>query len=89
MKRIAISISGKVQDVGFRYFVKSRADDLGLVGFVKNLRNGCVKVVAEGREESLKRLVDICNAGPPDSKVKRVRVRSQAAKNEFAGFEIN
>jgi acylphosphatase len=52
-KRIHVFFSGTVQGVGFRYTVREIAHELGVLGWVKNLRDGRVEVVAEGTEEIL------------------------------------
>ena len=56
MKRIHVIISGRVQGVFFRYNTNKVANKLGLKGFVRNLSDGCVEVVAEGSEDKLKEL---------------------------------
>ncbi|RJP31161.1 MAG: acylphosphatase [Candidatus Omnitrophota bacterium] len=63
-KRIHAFVSGRVQGVGFRYFVERRAQSLGLVGEVRNLGDGRVEVVAEGEEATLKELIAILQRGP-------------------------
>ncbi|GBD33363.1 MAG: hypothetical protein KatS3mg081_0449 [Gemmatimonadales bacterium] len=65
-------IYGLVQGVGFRWFVKRRADRLGLKGWVRNLPGGQVEVVAEGPEETLRELEEILKKGPPAARVDRV-----------------
>jgi acylphosphatase len=55
--RLTIWVEGRVQGVGFRWWVRSRALELGLTGFAENLADGRVKVVAEGREESCHELL--------------------------------
>jgi acylphosphatase len=62
-------ISGLVQGVGFRWYVKRRADRLGLKGWVKNLPTGQVEVVAEGPEEALRQLEEFLHKGPPAARV--------------------
>lgn len=65
-------ISGLVQGVGFRWYVKRRADQLGLTGWVKNLPNGQVEVVAEGPDDSLAAMEELLRKGPPAARVARV-----------------
>lgn len=65
-------ISGLVQGVGFRWYVKRRADRLGLKGWVKNLPTGQVEVVAEGPEEALRQLEEFLHKGPPAARVDSV-----------------
>lgn len=65
-------ISGLVQGVGFRWYVKRRADHLGLRGWVRNLPNGQVEVVAEGPHDSLAAMEELLHKGPPAARVTRV-----------------
>ena len=57
-KRIHVFYSGHVQGVGFRFTVRSIASESGLVGWVRNLRDGRVEVVCEGEEKKLKAFLD-------------------------------
>ncbi len=72
MHRVHLVIQGRVQGVGFRYFVLRRAEALGLTGWVANLSNGDVEVEAEGEEHSLRQLVQRCREGPSAARVDRV-----------------
>jgi acylphosphatase len=65
-------ISGLVQGVGFRWYVKRRADRLGLAGWVRNLPAGQVEVVAKGPEEILAEFQELLEKGPPAARVERV-----------------
>ena len=55
--RLTAWVSGRVQGVGFRWWVRSNALELGLVGFAENLADGRVKVVAEGAEDRCRELL--------------------------------
>ncbi|HDI75167.1 MAG TPA: acylphosphatase [Thermoprotei archaeon] len=88
MKRIHAYVKGIVQGVGFRYFVYRHAKTLGLTGYVRNLPDGRVEVVAEGSEESLRELVSLLWEGPVGSYVENVELEWSEAKNEFKDFKI-
>ena len=63
--RLTATVSGRVQGVGFRYFVRRRAEPLGLAGTATNLRNGDVEVVVEGPRSACEQLVAaMWNAAP-------------------------
>ena len=81
-------ISGIVQGVAFRYFARKRARELELTGWVKNLYNGKVEIVAEGEEWQLKKLVMDLQIGPPSATVTGVEVKEEEFKNEFDEFEV-
>ena len=60
MKTLKITITGTVQGVFFRTFIKEKADELGLKGFVRNLDDGRVEVVVEGRDENANKMIEVC-----------------------------
>lgn len=70
MKTVKIFISGIVQGVFFRKFLKDTADDLELKGFARNLDDGRVEVVVEGRDEKINEMIVKCKEGPKHSEVK-------------------
>jgi acylphosphatase len=72
MKAIHIVIHGRVQGVFFRKYTFEKANELGLKGMVRNLPNGDVEIIAEGKEEVLQEFVKWCYKGSPASKVERI-----------------
>ena len=70
--RAEITVSGRVQGVGFRMFVVREAERLGVVGSVSNQRDGTVTVDATGAPEEISALRTICGAGPGSARVDRV-----------------
>ena len=66
-------ISGRVQGVFFRSSTRAKAEELGLRGWARNLADGRVEVMAEGDEESLKKLLEWLHKGPPEAVVKDVK----------------
>ena len=88
MKRIHILISGMVQGVGFRYYAIAHARKLKVNGFVKNLDDGRVEVVAEGDSRMLEELEKLLRKGPYGSKVEDVKVLTEQYKNEFKDFDV-
>lgn len=69
IKSISILLFGRVQQVGFRYFVFNLAAELGIVGFVKNQPDGSVYVEAEGESHIIEVFIAHCKMGPPHSTV--------------------
>jgi acylphosphatase len=72
--RFVARVVGRVQGVGYRYFVQARASALRLGGSVQNLANGSVRVEAEGPKAELLRLLSDLREGPPAAVVERVDV---------------
>ena len=80
-------VQGRVQGVGYRYFVQREADVLGVTGFVRNLPDGNVEVVAEGGEQAMAQLEARLREGPSFGMVSSV-ARSAIAARGDAGFHI-
>jgi len=77
-----------VQGVFFRDFTRTEADYLGLTGWVKNLWDGRVEVVAEGEKEDLEKLFEKLKQGPPGARVKNVESIWEDYSGEFQEFRI-
>lgn len=88
MKRVHIFVYGRVQGIFFRYNTNKVANKLGLKGFVRNLDDGGVEVIAEGNKNNLKELIEFCKKGPLGARVKDIKINFEKAKNEFSGFEV-
>ena len=88
LKKIHITISGKVQGVFYRMNTKNRADEFGLTGWVKNTTDDKVEVLAEGKEEGLKEFIKWCYNGSKEAKVDEVEVEWSGHENKFDKFEI-
>ncbi|MBI3384651.1 acylphosphatase [Candidatus Gottesmanbacteria bacterium] len=73
MLRVYILISGQVTGVGFRYFMERNAKLLGVGGWVKNAGDN-VEAEFEGEEEKIKKMLEICQKGPPAGWVREVKV---------------
>jgi len=86
--RVKLIIEGRVQGVWFRESTRKQAEHLGVHGWVRNRREGTVEVVAEGPEESVRKLVDWCHHGPPSARVSRVRETAEAFQGEFVSFDV-
>ena len=87
-KRLTLIISGRVQGVSFRASTLEATGRLQITGFVRNLQDGRVEVVAEGNPGALADLEQWCHLGPPAAKVTSVETQSSAATGEFRDFQI-
>ncbi|MFA7072254.1 MAG: acylphosphatase [Methanoculleus sp.] len=88
MKRFSAVAAGRVQRVGFREHVYRETFNKDISGYVKNLDNGEVEIVAEGSEEDLRALVDRINIIRYPIAVKSFTIKWQEATGEFTSFEI-
>jgi acylphosphatase len=83
-----ILIEGRVQGVGYRNFVQRKAAQLGLTGFVMNLKDGKVRVRVEGARESIEELTRDLSKGPPLARVESVAVTWRPPTGRFTAFAI-
>ncbi len=86
-KSLNITIYGKVQNVGFRYYTNKNARTLGIKGFVKNMPDGSVYVEAEGDADIMNTFLEFCKNGPSWSRVDKINVQEAPEKN-FGDFRI-
>jgi acylphosphatase len=86
--RAHVIISGRVQGVFFRVETKSAADRYGVMGWVKNQRDGTVAATFEGTKETVDSVLEWCNHGPPYASVQHVDVKWEDYKGEFNRFDI-
>ncbi|HSI99996.1 MAG TPA: acylphosphatase [Patescibacteria group bacterium] len=88
-ERLSARVIGRVQGVGFRWWARRQAEELGLVGWVMNADDErSVELVAEGDSEALSELERRLAQGPPGARVEGVEARRLTASGEFAGFGI-
>jgi len=89
MLRIHVFISGMVQGVSFRSTTIKIAKSLGIKGWVRNLPDGRVEIIAEGKKDKIDVLIEFLKKGPPAAKVDNVDVKIEDYKGEFKDFNIN
>lgn len=83
-----IRVSGRVHGVGFRYYARKRALEHNISGFVRNLPDNEVQIVAEGEIPDLDTFRDHMRIGPPMARVLRISVSKSPYTGSFEGFEI-
>lgn len=87
--RMRAIVKGIVQGVGYRYFAVYQAQKIsGIVGYVRNLRNGNVEVVAEGEKSKLEQFLSELRKGPVGAHVTDVDVFWEYPTGEFTNFSI-
>lgn len=84
--RLTAWVSGRVQGVGFRWWTRARALELGLVGTATNLADGRVEVVAEGPQAACERLLDLLGGPGAPGRVRAVVPRWSAPNGGYDGF---
>ena len=82
-----VLVSGFVQGIGYRQFVKTKAQDLNLVGWVRNLPDGKVEAVLQGRTEDVEKMILLCRKGPFLAEVKEIKTE-EIEDQKFNSFEI-
>lgn len=87
MVRRHLWVSGRVHGVGFRVSCLHEANSLGVSGWVRNLPDGRVEVVAEGELDAVEQFVDWCYQGPPMARVTAVKAQSEPPEGT-AGFSV-
>ena len=85
---VQITVKGRVQGVYFRAYTQKQAVKFNLKGFVRNLPNGDVEILACGDDSSLQNLVSWCHKGPLFAKVNEVIVKASTKMEAFTEFEI-
>lgn len=87
-KGVKIRVSGRVQGVGFRYFTYQQATKLNLSGYVYNLSDGGVEIVACGKPENVDALVKwLEQGGPPSARIDYISAQSYS-NGQYSKFEI-
>uniref|UniRef100_A0A7C4ML70 Acylphosphatase n=1 Tax=Desulfatirhabdium butyrativorans TaxID=340467 RepID=A0A7C4ML70_9BACT len=86
--RVRVRITGRVQGVYFRAETQNAAQQIGVTGWVRNLRDGSVEAVFEGEAHRVRDMVAWCWKGSPFSRVDDVEVIEEPYQNEFQDFRV-
>jgi acylphosphatase len=90
MKTVRIVAIGRVQGVGFRFFVSDAARRLGITGYARNMESRQhIEVVVSGGEDQLAQLLDLVRVGPPGARVDSVQVTELSDAPLAHGFSID
>jgi acylphosphatase len=82
-------VHGRVQGVGFRYYTQMTARSLGVVGWVRNRRDGTVEVRAEGEDAALAEFRRYLHDGPPSAHVERVDIHDADPTGDHRSFVVH
>ena len=86
--RAHLYIEGNVQGVFFRRSARSKADELGVVGLIRNRKDGSVEAIAQGPKTKVDVFIKWCKKGPPFSKVEKVEIEWKKNLEDFEEFEV-
>ena len=86
-KAFRVYITGTVQGIFFRQFLKENAEKLDVNGFTRNLEDGRVEVFVEGEEEKVNKMIELCRSGPKHSKIQKVDVKEEKLQ-DFREFKV-
>ena len=88
MKRVRVRIHGRVQGVFFRAEARSRAESLGIAGWVRNAPDGGVEALLEGEPDRVDSMVEWCRRGPSGAHVNEIEVLEEEAGQAERGFRV-
>lgn len=88
MKTFELLVSGRVQGVGFRYYTVQKANELGIVGWVKNMPDDSVMIVAQGDETGIKTFIEFLYIGPVRSRVVHISKSEIISSANFNNFSV-
>lgn len=86
-KSVRIYITGTVQGVFFRAFVKENAERYDVKGFTRNLEDGRIEIFLEGNPENVDKMVELCEKGPKHSQIKKMEVKPEKFQ-DFKTFKV-
>ena len=85
---VHVTIAGRVRRVGYRAWLHARASALGLLGWVRNRRDGTVEAVIHGPSETVARLLEDCRNGPRAARVEGIEHRETTDEPVTGDFEV-
>lgn len=88
MLHIEAIIHGTVQGVGYRYYALHAARVCGVTGWVKNMPDGTVKVVAEGTHDAIQQFMDALRNGPMLATVHTITTHTSSVLEHFQNFKV-
>ncbi|MDO8509404.1 MAG: acylphosphatase [Nanoarchaeota archaeon] len=86
-KSIRLHLTGTVQGIFFRQFIKDSADKLNVKGYVRNLEDGRIEIFLEGDKEKVDSMILVCKAGPKHATIRNIEEKPEPFQ-EFKEFKI-
>lgn len=88
MVQIYMIAQGRVQGVNFRYYVLRKANELGINGYVRNLKDGNVEILAQGTRDNIDKLIEYVKSNPGSSFVTNLEITWEKPETYFNSFQI-
>ena len=88
MQQAHVFISGVVQGVGFRYFIRSLARKSGVTGWTRNSEDGGVEAVFQGEKQNVEELIELCRKGPMLSEIEQIGYEWEKSTEVYDDFVI-
>jgi acylphosphatase len=88
LSRVHVFVSGRVQGVAYRYFVERRAAEIPVTGWVRNLRDGRVEIMAEGEKADLESFLGFLRQGPRMANIDDLDIFWEDYRGEYEDFRI-
>lgn len=76
-KSVRLYLTGTVQDVFFRAFVKENAERYNVKGFVRNLEDGRIEIFLEGNSEDVNKMIELCKKGPKHAQIRKIEEKAE------------
>jgi len=86
-KALRLYITGTVQGIFFRAFVKENAERYNVKGFVRNLEDGRIEIFLEGDTNNVNKMIELCEKGPRHSQIKKVDMKPERFQ-DFKTFKV-
>jgi len=86
-KSVRLYITGTVQGVFFRSFIKSSAEKYNVKGFTRNLEDGRIEVFLEGNIDEVNKVIELCKQGPKHSQIRNVEEKDEKFQ-DFKNFKV-
>ena len=86
--RVHVYVYGRVQGVFFRFFVKEKALQEGIKGWVRNRPDNSVEALFEGEKNKINKMIEWCKIGPPAASVREIDIKWEKYEGELKSFAI-
>ena len=86
-KAVSITVTGRVQQVGYRHYTRLAAQDYDIKGKIENKADGTVYIEAQGEEKNLQEFIDFCRRGPVWARVDNIDIQPIDVNEQYTTFE--